>query len=243
MFERGTELEQLRRRIHSRRSFLLHGPAGVGKTLLITHVLGDFPQALYCPASSSSQAIFRELAGALARAGNPVAVRSLGRDAAKLKTKSAVAVKGIVSDALQGGGHSIILDHCAFTSQALAAAVREVAGWTSTPVVAVARSAHMEDAGFIRSMFPERSARMELKNFSPDGAVRFAHEVARRQQLAAENLSQFMERVAELSGGNPGSIVSMIEMARQPRYRSAENIKITPLYVDFRIKWNATTHA
>lgn len=243
MFERGAELEQLRRKLGSRRSFLLHGPAGVGKTLLVTRLLDEFPSLLYCPNSSSSPTIFRDLAAMLARGGNPVAVRALGSTSEKLRSKSAVAVKGIVSDALQSRGYTIILDHCAFPSQGLASAIKEVAGWTKTPVMAIARSAHMEDAGFLLSMFPERGERMELKNLQLDKAAQFAHEMARRQQLAAENLSEFIERVAELSGGNPGSIISMIEMAHQPRYRSAEKIKITTLYVDFRIKWNAATHA
>lgn len=243
IFDREAEMEHLRRKLSGRRSFLLHGPAGVGKTLLMVRLLGELPWLLYCPNSSSSQTVFREVADALVRAGNPVAVRSLGRAAEKLKSKSAVAIKGIVSDGLKSSGHSIVLDHCAFTSKVLATSVKEVAGWTSTPVVAIARSAHMEDAGFILSMFPERSERMELRNFDADTALRFAHEVANRQGLAAENLGEFMQRVAELSAGNPGSIISMLEMARHPRYRSDDHIKITPLYVDFRIKWNASTHA
>lgn len=243
LFDREAELEQLQRKVGSRRSFLLHGPAGVGKSSLMTRVLEGFSSALYCAQSSSSTAIFRELGGALARAGNAVAAGSLGRAGEKLKSKSAVALKGIVSDALQAGRYSIVLDHCAFTSRALAGDIKEVAGRTSTPVIAVARSAHMEDAGFILHLFPERSERMELKNLDAGRAVQLAQEIGRRRGLAAENLREFLERVAELSGGNPGSIIEMVEMAGHPRYRSAEHIKITPLYVDFRIKWNAATHA
>ena len=242
IFGREAEVEQLRRRIRERQRFLLHGPAGVGKTFLVTHLLGEVSSLLYCPASSSPHTIFREMALALTRTSNRVAVRSLGTGAEKLKSKSAVAVKGVVRDALRSEDYTIILDHCAFTSQALAGAVKEVAGWSATPVMAVARSAHMEDTGFILNLFPERRQRMELRNFDPELAARFAREVARQQELAAENLNEFIERVVELSAGNPGSILSMVEMALQPRYRSAEHIKITPLYVDFRMKWNATTH-
>ena len=29
----------------------------------------------------------------------------------------------------------------------------------------------------------------------------------------------------------------MLEMAKRPKYRSDEHIKITPLYIDFRMNW------
>jgi hypothetical protein len=30
-----------------------------------------------------------------------------------------------------------------------------------------------------------------------------------------------------------------VEMARLPQYRSAEHIKVAPLYVDFRLNWKS----
>jgi len=50
-------------------------------------------------------------------------------------------------------------------------------------------------------------------------------------------MSEFIERLLEFGQGNPGAILSMLEMAKHPRYRSAEHIKITPLYLDFRMNW------
>jgi len=41
----------------------------------------------------------------------------------------------------------------------------------------------------------------------------------------------------EFSQGNPGAILSLLEMATHPKYRSADHIKITPLYLDFRLNW------
>ena len=43
VFGRDEELEQLRERLAARGSFLLHGPAGVGKTLLLQLVFPEFP--------------------------------------------------------------------------------------------------------------------------------------------------------------------------------------------------------
>ncbi len=61
----------------------------------------------------------------------------------------------------------------------------------------------------------------------------------RRTGLAAPNLNEFVGKILEFSAGNPGAIVSLIGMAKYPKYRSDEHIKITPLYIDFRMNWGA----
>jgi hypothetical protein len=45
----------------------------------------------------------------------------------------------------------------------------------------------------------------------------------------------FVLRVAELSGGNPGAMLRMITMARQEKYRREDAIKITTLFIDYRL--------
>jgi len=51
-------------------------------------------------------------------------------------------------------------------------------------------------------------------------------------------MQEFLGKVLEFSGGNPGAILAMLEMAGYPKYRSDEHIKITPLYIDFRMNWD-----
>jgi hypothetical protein len=237
-FDREAEIEGLRRRLGKRRSFLVHGSAGVGKTLLLNRVLQEFPDALYSPESASPQTVFRNLALALLATGAPRLLRTFaGKPAEAIRGKSATALKGIVMEAMREGTFCVVLDHLKLPSYAFAAAVREIMGWGGTAVVAVARSAHMENLGFLQPFYPERSDRFEIRNFPPTVAERFIEEVARRVNLSAENRAEFLERVLEFSQGNPSAILSMLEMAQHPKYRAAEHIKITPLYVDFRLNW------
>jgi len=51
-----------------------------------------------------------------------------------------------------------------------------------------------------------------------------------------ENFSEFAARVVEFSGGNPGAIVKMIDMAGLPKYRLGQHVKLSPLYIDFRME-------
>ena len=237
-FDREAEIEGLRRRLGKRRSFLMHGSAGVGKTLLLNQVRPEFPHVLYSPESASPQTVFRNLAMALLATGAPRLLRTFaGKPAEAIRAKSATALKGIVMDALREGSYWVVLDHLKLPSHAFAAAVREIMSWGGTAVVTVARSAHMENLGFLQPLYPERSDRFEIRGFPPTVAERFIEETARRAGLRAGNLGEFLDRVLEFTQGNPGAILALLEMAQHPKYRSAEHIKITPLYLDFQLNW------
>ena len=82
---------------------------------------------------------------------------------------------------------------------------------------------------------------MELRPFDEVMAADFVHRATEAAGVAADNLQEFMERVLELSRGNPGAICSMVKMANSRKYRSGAQIMVTPLYIDFRLNWQAAT--
>jgi len=242
VFDREEEQAAIRRRLERRRSFLLHGPAGAGKTLLLARVLPEVPGVLYCRESKSAREVFCTLAEELVKVNDARAVASLGKTPAAPHSKSAAALKGIVVEALKGASYQVVLDHLGRTSQSFASAIKEVTGWAATPVVAVARSCHMEDVGHLLSLYPDRSEKMELPNFDAATALAFAQTSAAERGLAAENMTEFLDRVVELSRGNPGAILALVELAKQPKYRSEGRVKVSPLYIDFRLRWDAASH-
>ncbi len=233
IFDREEELNALRRRLESRKPFLLHGASGVGKTLLLEHMAPEF-NVLYCQQSSSSQAVFRALAEELVYKKDAAMHAALGRRS--VGTVTTVSVKGIVTRVLhQSSRYTIILDHLNRPSHSLAAVVRELTISCSVPVVAVARSAHMEDAGFVAPLFPDRGDKFTIKNFDPVTAENFVRVVAAEQNLVVDNFSEFVARLVEFSGGNPGAIVKMVRMAGLSKYRLGAHVKLSPLYIDFRV--------
>ncbi|HEX8818047.1 MAG TPA: ATP-binding protein [Terriglobales bacterium] len=241
IFGRDAELAQLNQLLAQHVSFLLHGPAGVGKSFLIRHLAGEQPALLYCPDSASGQTVFRSTAVGLLARKNPrlvSACRSSGVNA--IKEKSAVSLRGFVTEALRGGTHTLVLDHIQSPSRSFASAVKDLCTATDTVVVAVARSAHMEDAGFLLPMFADRSQKYALRNFDSSTANTFAAQAAQKMQLDVANREDVISKIVLYSKGNPGAILAMLKMASNPKYVAQRHVKLSPLYIDFRLSAGVT---
>jgi hypothetical protein len=205
---------------------------------LIRTALHDFPGVLYCIETKSPQSVFRSLADSLVSLGDPKTKSLLKRTPAS--SKSAVSLKGIVLDSLRAHQRMIVLDQLVRPSQALGAAVREIVN-TGAQVVSVARSAHMEDAGYVLPLYAFREERLEIHPFDLRIAEEFTLSIAKDLEIDAENRQEFLARVLEYAKGNPGVITALLKKGVQPKYRAGDHIKIVPLYIDFRLEWNGLT--
>ena len=238
IFGREKVLQELRDRLNGDTSFLLHGASGVGKTFLIRHTIFDRPGVLYCYDTSSGHSAFHTLALELFLSRDRCVRRSL-RTEHNIKHKSTIALRGIVLNALRENRYWIVLDHLRNPAANLSSDVRDIILCTGTPVVAIARSPHMEDLGFLAPMFVVRSDQMKVPLLGRLETAQFAEEIVRRKRLRATNLADFLERVVEFSQGSPGAVVEMLNMAAQSRYRIQGHIKTSPLYIDYRLAWHS----
>lgn len=172
LFARQGEVETLASWMEGGRSFLFHGPAGVGKTRLLDEVCSRFPNLLRVSSCSTPQMLFRQMATDLWKQRNP-GLRSHFRSAQHIESATAVSLKGLCLSAMKAAGYLLVLEHVGFSSQQFAAAVKQLSMETDVRVIFVSRSCHMEDAGYLVRHYPDKSDRLELAPFKSQVAAEF----------------------------------------------------------------------
>ena len=131
--------------------------------------------------------MFQSLATELVSKKNRRARHSLHNGRA-INDKSTIALRGIVLEALRDGDHWVVLDHFKLLPQRCRRILETSCSTAARVVLAVARSAHMEDLGFLARIFVLGSERIPLPNFGRSEARRFAEENAQLAGLLASEL-------------------------------------------------------
>jgi hypothetical protein len=228
--DRTEELARLRAQAQKRKSMLVFGPEGVGKTRLLLTFVQNQPFALYVSPIRSPRDLMMALIQDLRRLDKREL--RLPSNANSLSTSS---LKGIVQRALAEFPVMLVLDHLAGPSRVVTGIIKEFSDYGRRPIYFAARTPHMEDIGTLQPMCADRSERLEIRNFGPAVALEFAKREAERTGLRASNLDSALHSLVEWSEGNPGSILQMLKMADLPRYRMGDQIKAHVLYLDFRM--------
>jgi hypothetical protein len=227
--EREEELGRLRNQARIRKSLLVHGSEGVGKSRLLQSFVGSQPLAVYIPQMRSPREFTLTLLQALHSVDDKV---KLPGNIPALSTSS---LKGIVHRALDTRPFLMVLDHLDAPSRVVTGMIKDLYYYGRTPVIFASRSPHMEDIGALRSLCANKAVRLEVKNFPPQIALEFGQREAERAELWASNLETVLPSLVEWSDGNPGAILYMLKMAQLPQYRAGDQIKSHILYVDYRM--------
>jgi hypothetical protein len=227
--DRTAEFARLISRAHERKHLLVFGPEGVGKTRLLQEFARIEPLALYVPQSHSPRNFLLSLVESLrAKLG----ARSLPSHTSTMSTS---ALKAAVDRALNVQPFLLLVDHLQTPSRVVAKIVKDLGYYGRTPIFLAARSPHMEDIGALQALCYDKKERLEMMNWSSEVALAFARRNAERVDLWASNLDAALQSMVQLSGGNPGSILGMLQMAGRAQYRVSDQIKFHVLYLDYRM--------
>ena len=227
--QREEELGRLRNQAKIRKSLLVFGPEGVGKSRLLRTFVEKQALALYVEQMRSPREFVLALLQALHSADHNLRIPE------KLTALSTSGLKGIVNRALDTRPFLMVLDHLNAPSRVVTGMIKDLHYYGRTPVIFASRSPHMEDIGALRPLCAGKSERLELKDLPPQIALKFAQCEAERIELRASNLGAVLPSLVEWSDGNPGAILNMLKMARLPQYRASDQIKAHILYVDYRM--------
>jgi KaiC/GvpD/RAD55 family RecA-like ATPase len=227
-FERTAEAESLLQGvIAKRKSMLLFGEAGSGKTRLLKTLAASQEHIAYTRISTSAREL---LTGILD--GMQLKERKLELKA-RSKGTSLVSLRGIVERRLEEQPWILFLDQVQSPSNAISHLVKELNYYDRTPILFAASSEHMEDTGGLRPLCLNRTSRVGLKPWPAPVALEFTQQQAALSGLEAANLDEALKGIAELSHGYPGRILQMLRMASEETYRQAGSIKFHVLYVDY----------
>ncbi|MFC5862251.1 AAA family ATPase [Acidicapsa dinghuensis] len=227
--DREEELERLLAQAKARKSLLVFGPQGVGKTRLLQKFIQHEPLALYVPQMRSPSELLHSLLDALRSADPRIKLP------ANVSGLSSSSLKGIIHRALDTKPFQMVLDHLEGPSRVATGVVKDLHYLGRTPVIFAARSPHMEDIGTLQPLCALKSERLEIKNWPHHIALEFAQREAEKDEISAANIGSILPSLVEWSDGNPGAIVQMLKMARLPQYQVGDQIKAHILYLDYRM--------
>ena len=244
--DRETEARRLREAILKRESLVICGPAGIGKTALVSQVIHDCPAELagrcvYLRSVKDLQDLLRQLIRKLYEASDPNLRRQLHTEgvtslsfAGWLKGLSSSRMRGTLYRTAERGDYRVFLDHFPPLTHAVAKVIKELFWMRNTPVYLLVRDRveHRIDQ-FSRFFYWDDRELLALPPLPRDAALQLLETCITRCGLSQLNLSDFREEVLELSKQVPGAIVKMCALAADPRYQYGSRIKTKTVYVDY----------
>jgi len=250
IIDRKTESRRLHQAICKRESLLICGPAGVGKTALLSKVLAELPEDVSCSAISVNglvglQPFLQALLHNLHEVGDRMLRKQLRAEGVRgegfkswLKSQRTSRLKGAVYRSMQMASYWVFLDHVPPLPLAVAKVVRELVWMLNTPVYLVARGSGPKEIGYAVNIFGNERERLILGPLPESAARELLESCIRRFGLARLNLDGFRKAVLSMSGYNPGVLVKMCKLATEPRYHYGARIKTGLIHIDYLMSLN-----
>lgn len=254
--DREHETRRVEEALRSRKSLIITGPAEIGKTALIRHVLADLPaeirvHCLYLSGFKNLQDLLRKLLVRLNQAGNPALLRQLRIEGipatnfeAWVKAVPSPRLKGTLYRAVAESHYRLILDHCPPLTQAIAKVIKELFWMRSTSVCLLVRDeGRQRIEQFSHFFYWGRRERMALGPLPKPAARAMLEECIARFRLSKLDLDGFRREILNFSGGVPGAIVKMCALAVNERYQYGRRIKTELIYIDYLMGQSVHTTA
>jgi hypothetical protein len=235
------EQQMLLNAVKAQESLLLLGPAGSGKTRLLESALKSElrPKALvYIPQFDAPHNLLVMIARELFRSGHrPIRrMASAGSDWERwLNCQTSVHLKGLLWESLEAEPRTLILDHLNDTGHRTYRFLQQLYFTPGMALVAAARDQlHL---GELRRLFWDPRRTLHVQPLSEAEALQLFEAAADHFGLRGLSLDDFREKVLDCAGGNPGQIIEMCRLARNPRYVAGKYIKFALVRIDVMMEY------
>jgi hypothetical protein len=153
----------------------------------------------------------------------------------QVKAKSAGALRAILSETLAGAELALAFDPLGFLSRPFYELLRDFHRATAVPFLFVARSPHMEEIGYATKFALPREQCLALSPLPPALSQQLFDTTISAWPRQPDNLESFRAHVLDYASGNPGTILGMLQLARQETYWAGDSVKAHLLTVDFNL--------
>lgn len=249
--DREQEFETIVKAVNGRRSLIVHGEAGCGKTALFDKVKRHFEArdsevtVLSVSPTRHLNLAMKELALQLLQRARPPqemaeVIKLLGDDSEQsvrrfVEHSSGAMCRGILLREFKQSPYAIFFDHTGFLSQVFCDFCKRLIMEFHLPLVFAGRSCHMEDVGYISRTLCGPGERLPIKNLDEGNVNVLIEHCMRKNGLWPSDVAAFKEELRELSGGIAGRIVKMCEMASLEKYRFGREIKLRLIHIDSQL--------
>jgi hypothetical protein len=243
---RESEARRIEEAIRKRESLVICGPAGIGKTALVSNVIHHLPQdlaarCLYSPGMKDLQDLLRQLVRGLYDLKDPNLRHQLHTEGisvltfeAWLKEQSSSHLKGTLYRTVDQGDYRIFLDHLPPLTHGVAKVIKELFWMRNTPVYLLIRDEVEQHLyPFYNFFYWGAREQLRLQPLPAQAAAELLESCIERLGLLRLDLTDFREEALELSKRIPGAMVKMCTLAADPQYQYGLRVKIKSVYIDY----------
>ncbi len=222
LFGRRNEIAALTTALRGRKSCLVVGPKGIGKTRLIDESLSISQQPFVTV--ESPQVLHRLLVKLAERLSCPT-----GR-IGSLREATSISLNYSVVEALRKAPQCVILENVTDTDPRMYRFLQQL--YYVPGVCLIVTSKSRGCLGHLHKLLWDPREEIALKPLTRTEALGLFEAASNMYGLQSCDLDEFRAKVLSAAQGNPGQIVTMCRLACRPEYQSGRNIMFVPLRID-----------
>ena len=222
LFGRRAEVRTLTNAICNRKSCLILGSKGIGKTRLLQESLAIARQPYVCVERTRVlHQLLVELAERLpCHAGRFASVRNA----------TSAALRPSVLNALRRLPRCVVVENVEDADPRMYRFLQQV--YYIPAVSLIVTAASRDCLGHLRKLLWDPREEIALRPLTRPEALSLFDVASRVYRLQSLELEAFRCRVLSAAQGNPGQILMMCRMASRPEYQDGRHIKFSPLRID-----------
>jgi hypothetical protein len=234
--------------IAERRSLLIYGPAGAGKSALLQSALSCVDESLrrkciVCEAEGAPSAIWQRLVLALAQAGDPEVRARVENETGSFqhfenwaRTQTSLRLRGVVRRAARAREYSIFLDAAGPLPDGTYRLFQEWVWSARTPVILLGRGSAQNQLGKAAQLYWHEGLRLNIGPLELTSAEDLLERAIHRFHLTELADAEFCDFVLEQSERLPGRITLLCELASNAAYHYKGHVKLHTLAIDFLLQ-------